>query len=62
MQSLLPEFRLRRLAEDIAQFTPDLAEILCRNGISDLPSDEIRRFPWLETTFPPDGDSGSLIA
>jgi hypothetical protein len=54
MQSVLPEFRLRRLAEDIAHFSPELAEILCRNGISDLPSSEKARFESIERAFPPD--------
>jgi hypothetical protein len=62
MQSLLPEFRLRRLAEDIAHFSPDLAGILCRDGISELPTDEVRRFQWIESAFPPEDNPDSLIA
>jgi hypothetical protein len=60
MPTVLPDFRLRQLAEDIAHFTPDLAEFLCRNG--ELRSDEVGRLQWIEGVFPSDNEPGSLYS
>ena len=48
LESPSPDFRLRRLAEEIAHFTPDLAEVLCRNAISTGFPESAARLEWLK--------------
>lgn len=55
--------RLHRLAEEIALLSPELARLLCENGISKLGENERRhRTAWLEACIPASDDSSPLIS
>jgi hypothetical protein len=65
MNNRLHDQKLRRLSEDIANYSPDLAEVLCQNGIPNVvgtPSERTKRLDWLKKTFPPRDEAGPLFS
>jgi hypothetical protein len=57
--------KLRRLSEEIANYTPELAELLCQNGHPNgdgSAAERRRRLDWLKKSFPRTKESGPLFS